>query len=48
MCIKNNRNAEKINFLLDGKPNKIKRNIITQDYSVGGVKMIQIDSYINS
>ena len=36
------------NFLWDGKPDKINRNIIIQDYSEGGLKMIEIDSYINS
>ena len=36
------------NFLWDGKPEKINRNVIIQDYSKGGLKMIEIESYINS
>ena len=36
------------NFLWDGKPDKINRNVIIQDYSKGGLKMIEIESYINS
>ena len=35
-------------FLWDGKPDKIKRNLIIQDYSKGGLKMVEIYSYINS
>ena len=36
------------NFLWDGKPEKINRKVIIQDYSMGGLKMIEIESYINS
>ena len=36
------------NFLWDGKPDKINRKVIIQDYSKGGLKMIEIESYINS
>ena len=35
-------------FLWNGKPDKIKRNVIIQDYNKGGLKMIEIDSYINA
>ena len=35
-------------FLWDGKPDKINRNLIIQDYSKGGLKMVEIYSYKNS
>ena len=35
-------------FTWDGKPDKINRNLIIQDYSEGGLKMVDIYSYINS
>ena len=35
-------------FLWDGKPDKISRKVIVQNYSNGGLKMIEIESYINS
>ena len=35
-------------FIWDGKPDKIKRNLIIQDYSKGGLKMVDIYSYIYS
>ena len=34
--------------LWDGKPDKISRKVIVQNYSNGGLKMIEIESYINS
>ena len=34
------------NFLWDGKPDKIKRETITQDYDHGGLKMIDIETFI--
>ena len=34
------------NFLWDGKPDKIKRETITQDYEHGGLKMIDIETFI--
>ena len=36
------------NFLWDKKPDKIKRDIITQDYKDGGLKMIDIEKLIKS
>ena len=36
------------NFLWNDKDNKIKRNIIINDYSEGGLKMIDIDSFNRS
>ena len=36
------------NFLWDKKPDKIKRDIITQDYKDGGLKMIDIEMFLNS
>ena len=36
------------NFLWDGKPDKIKRETITQDYERGGLKMIDIERFILS
>ena len=41
-------NDKMFQFLWDGKPDKIKRNLIIQDYSKGGLKMVEIYSYINS
>ena len=35
-------------FLWDGKPDKINRKTIVQDYKNGGLKMIEIDSFIKS
>ena len=35
-------------FLWDGKHDKISRKVIVQNYSNGGLKMIEIESYINS
>ena len=35
-------------FLWDGKPDKIKRDVIIKDYKFGGLKMIDIDMFINS
>ena len=37
-----------LTFLWDGKPIKVNRNIIIQDYSEGVLKGIELDSYINS
>ena len=34
-------------FLWDSKPDKIARNLIIQDYPDGGLKMIDIESYIH-
>ena len=36
------------NFLWDGKPEKIKRETLTNDYKNGGLKMIDIDMFIKS
>jgi hypothetical protein len=36
------------NFLWDNKPDKIKGDIIVQDYKVGGLKMIDIEKFIKS
>ena len=35
-------------FVWDNKPEKVKRDLITQDYSKGGLKMINIRNYIIS
>ena len=35
-------------FIWDGKPDKIKRKILTQDYEKGGLKMIDIDKFLLS
>ena len=35
-------------FLRDSKPDKIARNIIIQDYPNGGLKMIDIECFVNS
>jgi hypothetical protein len=36
------------NFLWDNKPDKIKRDIIIQDYKDGGLKRIDIEKFIKS
>ena len=35
-------------FLWDGKPEKISRNTIIQSYEDGGLRMVDIDVYINT
>ena len=35
-------------FVWDNKPEKVKRSIITQDYAIGGLKMINLTNYIIS
>ncbi len=35
-------------FLWDNKPDKVKRNTIIQSYEKGGLKMLDIDSFITS
>jgi hypothetical protein len=35
-------------FIWNKKPDKIKRKVITQRYDLGGLKMIDIDKYVNS
>ena len=35
-------------FIWDGKPEKIKRDILTMGSESGGLKMIDIDNFINS
>ena len=35
-------------FIWDGKPKKIKRDILTMGYESGGLKMIDLDNFINS
>ena len=35
-------------FLWDNKPGKIKREILTKDYDQGGIKMIDLQKFINS
>ena len=35
-------------FLWDGKPEKIKRDILTMGYENGGLKMIDIDNFIKA
>ena len=34
------------NFIWDGKPDKIKREILTSDYDKGGLRMIDIEKFI--
>ena len=41
-------NHHMFKFIWDGKPDKINRNLIIQDYAKGGLKMVDIYSYINS
>ena len=36
------------NFIWDGKPDKIKRGTLIQDYEQGGLKMIDIENFILS
>ena len=36
------------NFLWDNKPDKIKRDIIVQDYKDGGLKILDIEKFIKS
>ena len=36
------------NFIWDGKPDKIKRDTLMQDYGQGGLKMIDIENFILS
>ena len=36
------------NFIWDGKPDKIKRDILIQDYEQGGLKMISKQNFILS
>ena len=33
------------NFILDGKPEKIKRETLTKDYDKGGLKMIDLKTF---
>ena len=35
-------------FIWDGKPEKIKRDILTMGYESGGLKMIDLGNFINS
>ena len=35
-------------FLLDGKPDKIKRNVVINEYNDGGLKMIDLFSFNKS
>lgn len=44
------KRLEKImfNFIWDGKPDKIKRDVLTRDYEQGGLKMIDIEKFILS
>ena len=44
------KRIEKImyNFLWDGKPETIKRDILTENYDKGGLKLIDINMFINS
>ena len=36
------------NFLWSGKPEKIKRIILTQDYNNGGLRMVDLENFIYS
>ncbi|MCG7875526.1 MAG: reverse transcriptase domain-containing protein [Candidatus Thiodiazotropha endolucinida] len=36
------------NFIWDGKPEKIKRDILTKDFEKGGLKMIDLQTFIKS
>lgn len=36
------------NFLWDGKPDKIKREIICKDYAEGGLRMVNLEYFINA
>jgi hypothetical protein len=35
-------------FLWDNKPDKIKRDVLFKNYKLGGLKMLDIDMFINS
>ena len=35
-------------FIWDGKPDKIKRSTLIQNYEKGGIKMINIENFIMS
>ena len=35
-------------FIWDNKPDKIKRDVLIKDYKLGGLKMLDIDMFINS
>jgi len=45
-CIIKDINTKMYSYLWDGKPDKIKRDIIIKDYKNGGLKMIDIESTI--
>ena len=36
------------NYLWNGGPDKIKRSVVIQNYDRGGLRMIDVDSFINS
>ena len=39
---------EIFNFIWDSKPDKIKRSVIMQDYKIGGLRLINIDYFIEA
>ena len=41
-------NSRLFAFLWNNKPDKIKRNYVTQDYTNGGLKMVNIECFIES
>ena len=41
-------NSMFFNFIWNGKKDKVKRNIMTQNYEKGGLKMIKLDTFILS
>ena len=40
--------SEIFNFIWESKPDKIKRSIIMQDYKNGGLRMINLDYFIEA
>jgi hypothetical protein len=45
---KNEIESECFKFIWNGKPDKVKRNILIGDFEKGGLKMIDIESYFIS
>ena len=40
--------SEIFNFILDSKPDKIKRSVLMQDYKNGGLKLLNLDYFIEA
>ena len=36
------------NFIWDGKPDKIKRDVIYKDFAEGGLRMVNVECFINA